>query len=284
MKAAVIGFGRMGQFHARSLRMSPDVEDVIVVDTEPDRLKLAAKTFMTAPRSSDLTGFVEAAVIATPTHSHADIATPLLTTGVDCLVEKPLAATLADAVRMHRAAAQGGALLAVGHSERFNPSLAAMLRALRPDDCRVSVIRTSPGTQGVEAALDLMVHDLDWIQRLEGGIESVHGHVSTEWVCRTMERARCRITYRHRRYELTSAITTAPSARIVTLGSDIGSRRRFDLTYTGLTAQDDPVSRQIRAFLDLRQGLDSPICTGSQALSVLEVIESPILAATCEGA
>jgi predicted dehydrogenase len=147
LRGAVIGVGHMGGHHARKLAARADLRLTLV---DPDQGH-------PGPLPPDL----DFAVIAAPTARHAELALPLLERGVACLVEKPLAASLADA----RALA-AFPRLSVGHVERFNPAVLAVGEA-RPRF--VECTRLAPwrapraGARGtdVDVVADLMVHDLD---------------------------------------------------------------------------------------------------------------------------
>jgi predicted dehydrogenase len=130
MRAAVIGVGHLGKHHARILSSLPGVTLVGVVDTNADRAASIAADHGTQAFSDwrELAGKMDAAVVAVPTEAHAEIAVPLVESGVHTLVEKPLASTVAEADRLIQAARSGGAVLAVGHSERFNPAIKAARR------------------------------------------------------------------------------------------------------------------------------------------------------------
>ena len=130
---AVIGVGHLGQHHARLLAAMPEVDLAAVVDTQPGRAdeiasKHGTKAFL---RAEDLVGRVDAVTIATPTVSHLDVALRFIDAGTAVLVEKPMATSLTEADRLVEAAAARGTLLAVGHTERFNPAVEAMV-TMRP--------------------------------------------------------------------------------------------------------------------------------------------------------
>jgi predicted dehydrogenase len=126
---AVIGVGSLGQHHARILAAMPHADLVGVVDIKPDRAKEVAAQYGTTAYSnaSELVGRVDAVSIATPTVSHVAVALPFVESGAAVLVEKPLAAAVEDADRLLAAADARGTVLAVGHTERFNPAVAAAL-------------------------------------------------------------------------------------------------------------------------------------------------------------
>jgi predicted dehydrogenase len=177
MKAAVIGVGHLGQHHARILASLPGVSLVGVVDINTDRAARIAREYATTAfgAAQEIAG-LELAVIATPTESHSAIALPLIASGVHTLIEKPITQTLAEADALIAAAKKSGAVLAVGHSERFNPAVTAA-RPFVNDPRFIEVHRL--GTQlgrslDIDVVLDLMIHDLDLILSLvPSEIESV---------------------------------------------------------------------------------------------------------------
>src|SRR4029450_10816644 len=123
MRAAVIGVAHLGKHHARILSTLPGVTLVGVVDTNAERAAKIAADHGTRAYSDwrELAGKVDAAVVAVPTEAHAEVAVPLIESGVHALVEKPLASTVEEANRLIAAAKDGRGGLAGGHSARFNP-------------------------------------------------------------------------------------------------------------------------------------------------------------------
>jgi predicted dehydrogenase len=113
---------------------------------------------------------IAAASVCVPTVKHAACARELMTAGVDVLIEKPLAATLAEADEIIAAAREFGRVVQVGHLERFNPAVRAVRGLLnRPmffEVHRLSVF--TPRSLDVDVVLDLMIHDLDIVLSLVG--------------------------------------------------------------------------------------------------------------------
>jgi predicted dehydrogenase len=141
IEVAVVGFGHMGGLHARALVRRPDVR-VRVVDP--------------ARGHPGPVGRPDAAVIAVPAGLHAEVAMPLLTAGVPCLVEKPLAS---DPDAADGLAAHPGCM--PGHVERFNPVFRA-LPGVRVRFLQAERIGPPSGRNAdVDVVLDLMIHDLD---------------------------------------------------------------------------------------------------------------------------
>ena len=165
LRIAVIGVGHLGQHHARLLSGMENVELVGVVDTKPGRANAVAAAHGTRPctDAADVRAMVDAVTIAVPTESHIEVAMPFVAQGCAVLVEKPLAASLVDADRLIAAAASRGSLLAAGHTERFNPAVAAAL-PLVSDPRFVEVHRLGVFPErslDIDVIFDLMIHDLD---------------------------------------------------------------------------------------------------------------------------
>ena len=178
VRAAVIGVGHLGKHHARILAALPGVELVGIVDTNQERAAAIAAEHGTRVVASgaDLLGRVDAVSIAVPTESHLEVALPFLRAGVGVLVEKPMARSLDEADAMIAAAAEGGATLAVGHTERFNPAV-AVARALLSDPRFIEVHRlgTFPERSlDIDVVFDLMIHDIDVVLSLvRSEVESI---------------------------------------------------------------------------------------------------------------
>lgn len=164
LRVAVIGVGHLGRHHARILAALDGVTLAAVVDTSEARAREIAEP-LGAPAVTDVAalGDVDAVVVAVPTEAHAAVAIPFLRRGVAALVEKPLARSLAEADAIIAAAAEGGAVLAVGHTERFNPAVAAAFAHItRPGFVEVHRLGTFPERSlDIDVVFDLMIHDLD---------------------------------------------------------------------------------------------------------------------------
>ncbi len=177
MKAAVIGVGHLGRHHARILASIPGVTLAGVVDINQERAaEIARDHGVTAFASAGDIAGLELAVIASPTESHAAIAAPLVDAGIHVLVEKPITQTLAEADALIAAAKRKGIVLAVGHSERFNPAVVAARPYLKdPRFIEVHRLGTQLGRSlDIDVVLDLMIHDLDLIlSMVPSEVESV---------------------------------------------------------------------------------------------------------------
>jgi predicted dehydrogenase len=167
LRAAVIGVGYLGRFHAQKYAALPDVELVGVVDPNPERAAAVAKELGTAAFAShaELAGRVDLVSIASTTESHYRIARDCLAAGLHVLVEKPITVTVAEADELIALAAAGQRMLQVGHLERYNPAWLAV-RDKIATPLFIEAHRMAPfkprGTD-VSVVLDLMIHDLDLI-------------------------------------------------------------------------------------------------------------------------
>jgi predicted dehydrogenase len=183
----VIGVGHLGRHHARLLAGMPDVELVAVVDSAPGRAaEIAGAHGVEALLDwREVRGRVDAVCVAVPTESHAEIAVGCIEAGAAALVEKPIASSMADATRIVEAAARQGVVCATGHSERFNPAVAAALPHIRdPRFVEVHRLGAFPDRSlDVDVIFDLMIHDLDLLLSSVGsevvGIEAVGVNVLT---------------------------------------------------------------------------------------------------------
>ncbi len=175
LRVAAIGVGSLGRHHARNyaeLTAEGRAELVGVCDTDQATAERLADESKCAGYTDwrELIGSVDAVSIATPTETHCDIACAFLEAGVHTLVEKPIAATLAEADRMIAAARSSGAKLMVGQLERFNPAMVA-LRPHVSGPLYFEIHRVSPfpnRSLDVDVVLDVMIHDLDAVQWLVG--------------------------------------------------------------------------------------------------------------------
>lgn len=172
IRTGVIGVGHLGYHHARIYHSLETCTLVGVVETDPEKRAKAEQDFGAAGFESIealLDAGVDAVSVVTPTTTHPAITLQLLEAGIDVLVEKPIAPTLAEAEQMAAAAQAHGRILQVGHIERFNGAVMALFDALsapRFIECH----RLSPfpgrGTD-VSVVLDLMIHDLDIVLTLD---------------------------------------------------------------------------------------------------------------------
>jgi predicted dehydrogenase len=189
LRTAVVGAGRLGGFHAQKLSKHPQVELVAVADPfAPNRNRVAAECHCEALADHrGLIGRIDAAVIASPTGLHYDLAKELLESGIHLLVEKPLCNDSADAESLVALAKRKNLVLQVGHVERFNPAFTAASECLKSPKY-IDAVRASGYTfrsTDVGVVLDLMIHDIDLVFSLVNspvrsveamGVSVVGGH------------------------------------------------------------------------------------------------------------
>lgn len=178
IRVAVVGAGKMGGYHAKSLSKIPDVELVGVCDTNVWRAQLAAWQAGTVALRDyrDALGRVDAVVIAVPTPLHYEVGKAVLQAGAHCLIEKPLASSVEEAKELLALAQENGLVLQVGHIERFNPAVLEAVQHIR-DPRYITVERLGPYDPRVAhigVVMDLMIHDLDILLTLVGSeVESL---------------------------------------------------------------------------------------------------------------
>jgi predicted dehydrogenase len=178
VRVAVVGVGHLGRHHARILSSLEGADLVAVVDTNPERAAAAAATTGARAHADyrEIADQVDAVTIAVPTELHCDIALPFLQSGTAVLVEKPMARSLTEADELVAAARASGATLAVGHTERYNPAVAAVLPLVTsPRFIEVHRLGAFPDRSlDIDVVFDLMIHDLDIILALvRSEVESI---------------------------------------------------------------------------------------------------------------
>jgi predicted dehydrogenase len=177
LRVAVVGAGAFGRNHLRVYRELEEAGEAVqlaaVIDTNAAAAAEASAQFgipgfETIEACLAAVSPLNAASICVPTMHHASAAEPLLAVGVDLLIEKPLAASLADADRILQLAEQNGRIVQAGHLERFNPAVTAARQHLHQpmffESHRLSIF--TPRSLDVDVVLDLMIHDLDIVLSL----------------------------------------------------------------------------------------------------------------------
>jgi predicted dehydrogenase len=170
VRLAVVGVGHLGRKHARIAAQTPGLALIGVHDRHPGRAEEFAREAGLAVLGSpeEVAARAEAVVLATPTATHAALAEYFLGHGVDVLVEKPIAASLADAEALVALARRHGRVLEVGHVERYNPAVSAVLRRVT-GPLFIEGHRLGAPTErslDVDVVLDLMIHDLQIVAEL----------------------------------------------------------------------------------------------------------------------
>ncbi|MEE9614643.1 MAG: Gfo/Idh/MocA family oxidoreductase [Thermodesulfobacteriota bacterium] len=178
IRAGVVGTGYLGRFHAEKYAELEGVELVGVADLDLEKAREVAAKVSTEPFPShkDLLDRVDAVSVVTPTETHHEIGMDFLSKGVDVLIEKPIAVTAEEAGALIEEAEKRGAVLQVGHLERFNSAVVALEGKLTApmfiEAHRLSTFTTR--ALDVDVVLDLMIHDIDIILNLvDADVEAV---------------------------------------------------------------------------------------------------------------
>ena len=166
IRVAVVGVGEFGKNHVRVWRDLDGIELIGIVDTNAERArKIAGEhgTQVIADLEALTSDRVDAVTLAVPTKEHARIGCQLLESGLDVLVEKPMANSLKEADQLIASAKHVGRILQVGHVERFNPAVAAARKIVaRPMFFEVHRLGIfTPRSLDIDVVYDVMIHDLD---------------------------------------------------------------------------------------------------------------------------
>ncbi len=170
LRVGVVGVGYLGRFHALIYSRMQGVDLVGVVDTDPSTAqRVAAECGCAALETHEpLLERADAISIVVPTTAHLSVARPFLERGIHMLMEKPVAATVAEARELVGLAQRSGATLQIGHLERFNAGVMALAeRISRPRFVEAHRMGTFvPRATDVDVISDLMIHDIDIILSL----------------------------------------------------------------------------------------------------------------------
>jgi predicted dehydrogenase len=297
IRAAVIGVGYLGRFHAQKYSQLPDCDLIAVVDgREEVRRAVAGEVGCEALADyRDLFGKVDAVSVVTPTPAHFEIADAFLAAGAHVLVEKPITETPEQARALIERAKRSDRILQVGHLERFNAAVLAAephLHSPRFMEC----VRLAPykerGTD-VNVVLDLMIHDIDLVQSLANSeIESIDA-IGTPVFSGEIDIANARIRFANgcvanttasrvslkterklRIFEDAAYISLDLQQKILTL-----IRKRDGVPQAGQLPvsieeanleQGDALKSEIESFLDCIRNHKRPIVSGEDGLRALE--------------
>jgi predicted dehydrogenase len=172
LRVAVVGAGHMGRLHAEKVGALAAAGEAValagVADLDPERARAAAGSAPAVAALRDLLPGADAVVVAVPTVAHYEVVRDALDAGLDVLVEKPIAATLPEAQKLLAAARDAGRVLQVGHLEWFNAAMQTVRSVVhRPRFFEAHRMGPFPArATDVDVVRDLMIHDIDIIQRL----------------------------------------------------------------------------------------------------------------------
>jgi predicted dehydrogenase len=297
IRAAVIGVGYLGRFHAQKYAQLADCELVAVVDGREEVRKAVASEVGTEGLADyrGLLGQVDAVSVVTPTPSHFEIADAFLAAGAHVLVEKPITETPQQARALIAQAAKYKRILQVGHLERFNAAVLAAephISVPRFMECTRLAPYKERGTD-VNVVLDLMIHDIDLVQSLANSeIESIDA-IGTPVFSGEIDIANARIRFANgcvanttasrvslkterklRIFEDAAYISLDLQQKILTL-----IRKREDGPQPGQLPvsieeanleQGDALKSEIESFLACIRNNQRPIVSGEDGLRALE--------------
>jgi predicted dehydrogenase len=292
IRVAVIGAGVFGRHHLRVLSQSLNATLVGVVDADLERAAMAAAEHncVTFATLGELQGNVDAAVVAVPTSLHAEVGCELLESGIDVLVEKPIAADLASARRLVNTAAEHERILQIGHLERFNPAVAALKKIANVplffEIHRLSLF--SPRSLDVDVVLDLMIHDLDIVLDLAGGMPEEIRAAGISILSDKVDIANVRLSFPG------GCIANLTASRVSTervrklrlfqphqyISLDYQKQEAVAFTVSGnqqigfqplAVTKEEPLRLEVESFLEAVATRRSPLVPGEDGLRALEV-------------
>ena len=291
-RVAVIGAGQFGKNHCRVVHESERAELTAVVDADAARAAETAILYGAKPFADarEIVGLVDAAVIAAPTTAHESIGLMLIEAGIDVLIEKPIAVTLAEAGRLVDAASRHGRILQVGHLERFNPAIIALeQRATLPLFFEVHRMNLfSPRCLDVDVVLDLMIHDVDVVLALARAEPQEIRAAGISILSEKVDIANVRLQFPNGCVaNLTASRVSTERVRKLRLFQphqylsvdygrqdlaifSVGADRQIGFEQAPV-AKGEPLKLQFDAFLDAVETRNSPKCDGVGARQSLEV-------------
>ncbi len=291
LRVGVVGVGHIGKNHARLYAELPGAEFAAIFDTDAEVARRLADEYKTKAVGSldEFAENVDAASLATPTSSHFEIAKQLLARGKHLLIEKPIAANTAHASELAEMAAASGLILQVGHVERFNPVLSALEERLNHPRV-IEAHRLSPypnRSTDIGVVLDLMIHDLEIILHLVRSPVQTIDAVGVPVLSRSEDIANARLRFED------GCVANITSSRIspermrkirvfqedayLSLDYQEQSGEIYRRGPTGISQasveieKEEPLKRQLAAFLECARTGRAPKVSGFQATAALEL-------------
>jgi predicted dehydrogenase len=294
VRIGVAGVGSLGRHHARVLATLPGVTVSGIFDARPERSAEVSAEFG-LPSAESMAALVEASdavVIAVPTVAHHDAAIAALDAGRHVLVEKPMAATLAEADALVERARERGVVLQVGHVERFNPAVEAAMPLARGarfiETHRLGVF--TPRSLDVDVVLDLMIHDLQIAQAIVARPVSEVRAAGVAVLTRRIDIANARIAFEGGCVaNLTASRVSAERVRkfrvfgpahyvSIDMGSqEIGAVRLVPgadgkpaiVPASIAVEKEEPLRRELVSFVEACRGDHPPLVSGEEGRSAL---------------
>ena len=300
IRVGVIGIGYLGQIHAKIYHEMDNVELVMLADTKLESAQALADQYNCKATDSylEMVDKVDAVSIVVPTSLHFDVAQKFLESGTATLVEKPIAATVPEARKLVELAAQNNAPFLIGHLERYNPALRAVMEKVdEPKYIEVHRLGTFvERATDVDVVTDLMIHDLDLVLSLIDEVPSNVQAIGASVVTDHVDLANVRLDF--------------PGGAVANITASRISNKRFrrfrvfgpegyygvnlmdqelDIVTKGETPQDSqfpnldaqhinfeneqPLQVELAHFVEVAQGNAMPMVTGLQGLRALTLAD-----------
>ncbi len=297
MRFGVVGAGKLGGFHTRTLSKMPEVELVGVSDPDLMRAQVLAwrHNCVAYKTVEELLTQVDALVVAAPTEYHAEIGIKALEAGIHVLMEKPIANSEEGARKLLELSEKNSVVLQVGHSERFNSAVVETMKHVK-NPRYITIERLGPYDPRVAATgvtLDLMIHDLDIlltmidseIEKFEAiGASMLSNH---EDICNvrikfkngcvadvTASRASMEASRRMRIYQQDSYLSVdyvSARLKIYTKKNPvINSLKDIDISYPKLERKE-PIKEELYHFIDCIKTSKTPTPSGEKGLKALRL-------------
>ena len=300
IRVGVVGIGYLGQIHAKIYHEMDNVELVMLADTKYEPIQKLADQYNCQATTNylEMVDKVDAVSIVVPTSLHFDVAKPFLEAGKATLVEKPIAATVLEARMLVDLAAQNDAPFLIGHLERYNPALRAVVeKVTEPKYIEVHRLGTFvERATDVDVVTDLMIHDLDLVLSLvdeePSNVQAIGASVVTDHV------------------DLANVRLEFPSGAVANITASRVSNKRFrrfrvfgtegyygvnlmdqkldivtkgpipkDSQFANLDAQhisfdaEQPLQVELAHFVEVAKGKAMPMVTGLQGLRALTLAD-----------
>ena len=312
IKVAVIGAGMMGKNHLRTYKNLSNFELVGVYDIFPEAAKAAAEAFGIKAFSSleEVAEAVDAVSVVTTSVTHAAVGEFFLNKGIHCLIEKPLATSQEECMRLINAAKNNNVTLLVGHIEQFNPAVEQMHKILNNSEiCSLEARRMSAASgriTDVDVAMDLMIHDAEVVLSLvKSPVKNVYASsvknekfpsgkdyinalvefengVSASFTASRITQSRVRtlnVTTSNNYYDMdfiNQSIAVHSQGRMHGVNqNDLPENMRYGLKGSIenlFIMQSQPLNSELNHFANCILGKETPRITGEQALNALKVI------------
>jgi predicted dehydrogenase len=291
VRSAVVGVGHLGAIHARIYSELPETELVGICDLNRRRVKGVARQFSTRPHTDyrQLLNGVDCVSIAVPTSFHFEIAREFLRNGVNVLIEKPITTTVEEADKLLKLAKDRKLILQVGHIERFNAAVKILhefCRRPRFIEChRLGPYKNRGNDVGV--VLDLMIHDIDIVLALVNSPVEKLDAVGVSVLSDHEDLANVRVTFANGAVaNLTVSRLTQKEMRKVRVFED-DAYHSLDCSTQSITGyrkrngkivkrrvrvrKEEPLTAEIRAFLECVRTGREPLVSGIEGKAALEI-------------